>query len=148
MVISGNITSNQEKNMNDCKDWIAGRCGIFFRLGINALPSAMRRTTMKKLFTWKRPESVKPWMWNILMGLLCLISILLWGTLFHIHVGKPARTMPADMPPVDLLIGLPGLWFPRRAARRPVSRLPPRAGDGRGSFARNWQIRSTVIARD
>lgn len=46
----------------------------------------MRRTTMKKLFTWKRPESVKPWMWNILMGLLCLISILLWGTLFPIKV--------------------------------------------------------------
>ncbi len=72
--------------METLKSWIAMRSGIFFRLGINALPSAMRRATMKKLFAWKRPESVKPWMWNTLMSLLCVISILLWGTLFPIKV--------------------------------------------------------------
>jgi len=129
--------------MENCKNWIAGRCNILLRLGNNRLLSRIGKLAMRK------PEHMNYYLWNTLMGLLCLISILLWGTLFPVHVGKPARTMPADMPPADLLIGLPGLWFPRRAARRPVSRLPPRAGDGgRGSLARNWQIRSTVIARD
>ena len=35
-----------------------------------------------KIKRWEKPERVNYYLWHTLMGLLVLISILLWGTIF------------------------------------------------------------------